>query len=218
MPEQRTGYRQRNVLRKHAKVEVKTLVVLIHCFGQGLGVPAAALETRLSEKTVRAYFIAFRDRLTKTAFNRWHSGWAALVTVKDEDIQEAARDAYFDTLSQCYFNRTCWRNYSAGNRRSRLCRACLLPERFTSPDKVAEALDAIDAVRAFDTHTGIGAEHGIDRATLFKRRMLHAAVIGTVARNTRKGPAGNLSIQDKGFLSFRALVETLLEDLFADPL
>ena len=83
---------------------------------------------------------------------------------------------------------------------------------------MSEALEAVDAVRAFYSHLGIGAEHGIDRVTLFKTRMLHAAVIGTAAQYTRKGRAGKMSIKDKGFLSFRALVETLLEDILADPL
>ena len=135
-----------------------------------------------------------------------------------EEMEEAARDAFFDTLASCYCNRTCYRNFTAGNRKSRLCRTCPIPDRLKTDTYVDDALAVVDGVHVLYGRLGIATEHGMDRVTLFRLRLLHAAVLGTVAANTRRLSSGALDPTHRSFLSFRTLFETLLGDLLDDPL
>lgn len=215
---QADGREPRNALRKHAKAEAATLAKLVRCFCQGLSVGGAAKACGLTEKSVRGYYIALRHRLLKQQFNKWHHGWAALVRVKDETTQETTREAYFATLAGCYFASTCQRNHAAGNRKQRLCRKCPMPDRFSAPERVEEALGLIDTVRYFYDRIGIGVEHGWEPAPLFRERLIHTAVIASVGENTARDAAGRLDPNDKSFLSFRTLFDTLLGDLLEEPL
>lgn len=212
------GYRPRNVLRKGAKFGPEVLVGLVRYFCLGLSVRTAAKTTGLSGKTVRGVYRDFRKRLLKNRFNKWHRAGTSLVFVAQEEFQEAIRDAFFDVLSRCYFNRTCYRNFTAGNRKNRLCRSCPIPGRLKNPENVGAAIEFIDTVPLFYDRLGIGAEAGIDRVTLFKLRAAHTAVLIAVTHGTRKDRAGRLDFSDRSFLSFRTLFDALLADLIEEPL
>lgn len=207
-----------NRFRRRAKVSEDQLLLLVRNFCHGLSVPLTARMTGLSEKTIRQLFLGLRARLPKPRFARWHRAERALLTVSSADVERRVRDAFFETLSGCWSNTSCWRNWTAGNRQSRLCRSCPLPERLTTQDKVDEATAFIDAVRGFCGRLHIGAERTGDRATLFRLRAIHTATITTVVQNTRRDDLGLLDPRDDSFLSFRSLFDQLVLDLDEEPL
>lgn len=204
-------------LRRHAKADLVTRLIVVRGFCLGLSVKGAAKASSLSEKSVREMYLDLRQRLLKPLFNKWHHAFQHLVRVQSEDIEEAIRDAFYDTLSQCYFDPSCYRNFAAGNRKVRLCRSCPLPGRLSSEARVAEALSLIDAVRSLYQRLGITAEHGIDRVTLFKLRLIHTATLIVVATETRRLPSGAYDPEHRAFRSYRTLFDALLADLIDDP-
>jgi hypothetical protein len=206
-----------NRLRRAAKVGEPELVLIVRNFSLGLSVAGTAKRSGLSDKSVRAILLELRARLDAPRYNRWHHGGRRLLTIPDEAIEEAVRDAFFDTLAQCYFNATCYRNYRAGNRKTRLCRTCPL-KTAVSGENLDDCLALADTVRAFYARLGIAAERGGDRVTLFRLRLLHTATVTAVLEHTRRRRGGMPDLTSDAYLSFRSLFETLLADLIDDPL
>ncbi len=137
-----------NQFRRAAKFDEVTLIRLAYCFCNGIPVRAAAASVNLSAKTVRTVYLDFRQRLTHPKFNHWHGAYRRLVKMPSIETEMLVRVAFIDTLAECGLNETCYRNFKLGNRKTRLCRACPLPKRFTSAKRVEEALEVIDEVHS----------------------------------------------------------------------
>lgn len=205
-------------IRRHGKVDAPTLLRLVGSFCLGRSVRNAARTAGLTERSTRAIYLELRGRLLKPQFNKWHRAHQRLARVQSPDVEDAMRDAFFDSLSQCFENAACYRNFTAGNRKTRLCRSCPLPGRLSGADKVQDALALVDAVRELYRHLGITAEHGVDRVTLFRARLIHTATLMSVAEDTRRTAAGKFDPKHRSFLSYRTLFDALLADLIDDPL
>lgn len=210
-------YAPRHALRLHSKVDDPSLVIVVRGFCLGLSVATTARQSGVGEKTTRGLYQSLRARLTKPAFNKWHHGGNRLVRVSSTEIEDAVRDAFFDTLSQCHGNRTCRRNWTAGNRKTRLCRACPIPDRLRDEANVPLALETVDTVHAFYDRLGIKGERGVDRVTLFKLRLLHTATIITMSEGT-PWKSGRMDLAYRDFTSFRTLFETMIAELLENPL
>lgn len=210
-----------NQFRRAAKIDETVLLRLAFCFCQGISVAAAARSVGLSAKSVRSLYLDFRQRLTKPKFNRWHAAYQRLPGAVSLDQEVLVRVAFIDVLADCYLNTTCHRNFSLGNRKTRLCRACLLPKRFASPDRVDEALAVIDSVHAFYGTLGIKGESSRDPVSLFRLRLIHTATIATA--RTESGPLhigatpGEMDPSNAPFRSVWRLLDILLTDLADQP-
>ncbi|BBK29660.1 hypothetical protein EDC65_0055 [Stella humosa] len=206
-----------NQFRAGAKFDEMTLMRLVYCFCQGLGVQLAARSTGLTAKTVRGVYIALRKRLLKPAFNRWHGTNRAVIRTPMPEFEPLLRAVYFDRLGRCAGNETCARNYRLGNRKRRECRSCPLVDALP-PEGRAEAYVVIDAVHAFYEAIGIRGEKDIGPIMLFRERLIHRTVVGTVQNHSRKRENGLFDPNEREFLSGGTLLDLLLRDLAEDPL
>lgn len=190
---------------------------LAYCFCQGIGTKVAARNTGLSVKTVRGVYIALRERLRKPSFNRWHGLNRMLTSVSVPEQELIIRIEYFETLAACGLNETCRRNFRLGNRKARQCRACPLAQVY-SDERRAEAYTVIDAVHDFYERIGIRGEKDRLGTLLFRDRLIHATVAGTVQNHSRKRANGLFDPEDRSFLSGGKLLDVLLTDLANEPL
>ncbi len=201
-----------NQFRRAAKFDEVTLIRLAFCFCNGVPVRLAAASVNLSTKTARTIYLQFRRRLTHPKFNRWHGAYQRLARMPSVDSEMLVRTSFIDTLAECGLNETCYRNFRLGNRKSRLCRSCRLPQRFSSADRVNDALGVIDTVQAFYAMLGIRGETDIDPLVLFRLRLIHATTIATAREASRiRGPklTGD---HLKAFRSVRTLIECVVDD------
>ncbi|MBE9188647.1 hypothetical protein IQ270_29465 [Microcoleus sp. LEGE 07076] len=190
---------------------------LVYCFCQGIGTKVAARNTGLSVKTVRGLYIALRERLRKPAFNRWHGLNRMLTSVSVPEHELIIRAEYFETLAACGLNETCRRNFRLGNRKARQCRACPLALVYSN-ERRTEAFMVIDAVHDFYERIGIRGEKDRPGPLLFRDRLIHTTVAGTVHAHSRKRANGFFDPEDRSFLSGGALLHLLVEDLANFPL
>ncbi len=209
---------RRNQFRRGAKLDETTLIRVAFSFCHGLSIAVTAKATGLSEKTVRSLFLDLRRRLTRPRFNRWHNAYLRLAGLPSVEQEALVRTSFVDTLADCAFNETCRRNYRLGNRKRRLCRACPLPGRFSSAEKVDEALNTIDAVHDFYERIGIRGEKATDPLVLFRLRLLHTTTVATALASTRHSAGQLASPTDRTFLSVGTLLTMLLDDLAEEPI
>lgn len=202
-----------NQFRRAAKFDETTLIRLAFCFCNGIPVHAAAASVNLSTKTVRSVYLEFRQRLTHPKFNHWHGAYQRLVNMPSIETEMLVRVAFIDTLAECGLNETCYRNYRLGNRKARLCRGCPLPNRLTAPERVSEALEAIDAVQSFYERIGIRGESQADALSLFRLRLIHTTTIATSVSSSRRRKNGLADPAHREHLSVGTLLDTLLSDL-----
>ena len=207
-----TTPRRRNRLRARAKFDEATLVRLVYFFCNGVPVAIAARNTGLSTKTVRGVYIDLRARLLKPEFSRWHGTSQRLLGLTGPDEEFAVRTLYLDLLGRCAGNATCARNYRLGNRNKRQCRACPLAAANSDACR-PEAYAVIDAVHDFYERLGIRGEKDIPPAILFRERLVHTAVIGTVHANSKKLDNGFIDPNERAFLSGGELLSVLLVPL-----
>ena len=125
------------------------------------------------------------------------------------------RTTFIDVLAECYDNDTCYRVFRRGNRKTRLCRTCPVPSKFSTVENARDAVDLIDAMRAFYARLGIREREG-DRLARFRDRLIHSSVIATVRENTRRLPNGLLDPSDLEYLAIGQLLRLLLDDLADD--
>lgn len=210
--------RPANQLRHAAKMDEATLIRLLYYFCNGMPVRPVAATLGLSVKTVREIYIALRRRLTKPKFNGWHGAYRRLLNMPDIEVEGQIRAAFIDTLAECGLNETCYRNYQLRNRKSRLCRACPLPNRFSSAERVREALDVIDTVRAFYKMLRIRGETDTDPPVLFRLRLIHTTTIATAREASGKTPTGLANPIDPSPLSVALLLDVLFTDLAEQPI
>ncbi len=207
-----------NQFRHAAKMDETTLIRLVFCFCNGIPVRAAAASVNVSAKTVRGIYIDLRRRLTKQKFNRWHAAYRRLLNLPSVEREGLVRAAFIDTLVECGLNEACYRNYQLGNRKSRLCRACPLPKRFSSSEQVREALDVIDAVHALYNMLGIRGETDIDPLVLFRLRLIHTTTIATARKASCLRPNELAKPVDRTPLSVATLLDVMLAALAMHPL
>jgi len=212
------GTQPKNVFRQRAKLTEDQLMMIAYNFCHGLPIAAAAKSSTLSEKTVRSLYILLRRRLLRPRFAEWHRANRALTNISDPDVENMMRSVFFDAMSRCYNNQTCWRNYEAGNRKNRLCQKCPLRDAFTNDDNLMLSLNFIDLIRNVYRSIGIGIERGQPSDDIFRERAIHTATLMTVFQNTRRNERGVLNHGQAGALSFRRLFMTMIEDLSEDPL
>lgn len=195
-----------------ARAADATFIRLVYCFCQGISIAVAARNTGLSHKTVRKHYLALRALLLRPAFNRWHGTSIRLLKLQEPEWELMVRLTFFGRLAECAQDAHCARNYRLGNRKARQCRACPLKGRF-SPERIAEAYLMIDTVHAFYETLGIRGEKDMNPVLLFRERLVHTTVVGTVQNNSRKLANGFFDPTDTGFLSGGRLMDALLSDL-----
>lgn len=203
-----------NRLRARAKYDEATFVRLVYFFCNGVPIKIAARNTALSAKTVRSVYIDLRKRLLEPAFNRWHGTSQRLLALTAPDEEFAARTLYLDALARCAGNESCARNYRLGNRKKRQCRTCPLAAA-NSDEPRAEAYAVIDAVHDFYERLGIRGEKDIPPAILFRERLIHTAVIGTVHANSRRLQSGFFDPSEETFTSGGPLLRLFFANLTA---
>ena len=201
-----------SMLRRHTKIDDATIIRLCHGFGQGLGMEAMAGAAGVSIKTARAIALDLRARLKKPAFARWHSLNRALVWHVEPEADALIRAAFVDVLAECYGNDACYKVFRRGNRKTRFCRSCPIPSRFSTPDHAREAVGLVDGVRAFYARLRL-RENGGDPVQRFRDRLIHGSVIAEVKENTRRRPDGLLDPSDVSYLALGSLLTLLLDDL-----
>lgn len=207
-----------NQFSRSAKIDESQIIRLVYYFCNGLPVAAAARGAAVTVKTAREHYIALRGRLTDPKFGRWHGAHVQATNLDPEIMAELVKPAFFDVLAQCHANEKCAQNYRLGYRKQRLCRVCPLDGKFTSGERLAEALMLIDTVRAFYETLGIRGEKARDPVSLFRERMIHTVTIATALANSKTRGDGLKNPVQKDFLSLGTLLDMLLEDLAARPL
>ncbi|WP_244459729.1 hypothetical protein [Roseomonas fluvialis] len=140
-----------------------------------------------------------------------------LTSIAQPEHERIIRMEYFETLAVCGMNETCRRNFRLGNRKARQCRACPLA-RVYSDERRAEAYAVIDAVHDFYERIGIRGEKERLAVLMFRERLIHATVMGTVQAHSRKRTNGFFDPEEQSFLSGGALLNMILNDLSIDPL
>ncbi len=204
---------QKSFLAAHPRIDDATMAQVAYYFCHGASVDAVAKTVGVSRKTVRDLYIALRAKLTAPRFSRWHRANRALLNVASEEADLLIRATFFDVLAECGLNVTCQRNFDAGNRKTRLCRNCPLPGKFTAVDHVAEVLALIDAVRAFYHRVGIHGETDKDLVSLYRQRLVHTVVVTTAIAHGRRLKSGLLDPRHRTELSFGTLLLMLQEIL-----
>jgi len=179
---------------------------------------ACAARVGVSRKHVRGIYIELRDRLADVRFAKWHRANIILPEVPDPVALVTIKSAFFDAFAQCHANERCFKNFSSGNRKTRICRNCPIPSRLTNARKAATAVASIDGVRAFYRSLKIFGESRADPLSLFRRRLIHTTVMAAAMENTRTLRSGLPDPKDNGFLSVQTLFLTLLGDLIERPL
>ena len=209
-----------NQFRRDAKVDEGALIRIAFGFCTGAPLPSLAQRADVSVKTARAIVLRLRGRLAQPKFNRWHAAYQKLPKATSPDEEYLAREAFFDTLGACYANTTCFRNFSLGNRVSRLCRSCPLAQSFHG-ERLREALDVVDAVHAFYSRMGLRGEAIAGGSQVFYLRLIHTTTVATALASSLSAD-GRLDrprdIDNAGFLSVWTLLDALLEDLAANAL
>lgn len=189
-------------------------------FCTGAPVPVVAERARVSAKTARELVLRLRARLAQPKFNRWHAAYQRLPMGTSPDREFLAREAFLDALGACHGNANCFRNHTLGNRAARQCRSCPLSAHF-SGERLREALDVVDAVRAFYARLGIRGEAGAGASQAFYLRLLHTVTVATTLAATL-APDGRLQrprdLDRAGFLSVWTLLDALMTDLAERPL
>ncbi len=212
MNEKRPRYVPVSVFRKHPKLDDPTLIRLAYGFCQGISLDAMAAAYSVSRKTVRDVYLDFRARLKKAAFARWHRQNRILVHVVDPEADMLIRTAFVDVLNECAGNENCYKVFKRGNRAKRVCRACPLLGKFSSPEIIQEAVDMLDTIRNFYGQLGI-RERNVDRTANFRERLIHTSVIAAVRENSKRLPNGMLDPADDEFLAIGQLMLVLMDDL-----
>lgn len=214
----RGRYRAQSQFSRSAKVDDSALIQLAYAFCHGLSLERAVALSGVTAKTARAHYLAFRARLPKSKFVRWHASNQLLPSVSDPEQQVLIKTAFHDVLAQCYFNAKCYENFRYGARQDRLCRICPLSGRFTASEQVDAALSLLDTIRAFYRVSGIRREPRAEPLSLFRLHLIHTVTVMTVRDNSKTKEDGLLDPLDKTFLSLGTLLDMLLEDLAEDPL
>jgi hypothetical protein len=166
---------------------------------------------------VRSLYLTLRARLLKPAFNRWHGLNRMLTSVPTPAHEAIIRIEYLETIAACGMNEVCRRNFRLGNGKARQCRACPLAQVY-SDERRAEAYAVIDAVHMFYEQLGIRGEKDRLPVLLFRERLIHRTVIGTVQAHSRKRANGFFDPEDRSFLSGGTLLDALLTDMANEPL
>lgn len=212
------AYRFESQFSRNPKIDDAVIIRLAHAFCHGLSIRAAANATGVTPKTARKYYIELRERLRKPRFRKWHRINITLPNVPSPEADWIVKAAFFDVLGECYANKTCYRNFKAGNRKNRICRRCPVPAKFTGGSQAIEAVGLIDAVRRFYETIGIRSEADRDQVSLFRIRLIHTLTITTVRENSATLDSGLMDPLEKTFLSFGTLLDRMLEDLTEEPL
>ena len=207
------AYRSKSQFSRNPKIDDVTIIRLVHAFCHGLSIRAAANAGGVSLKTARKYYIELRERLRKPQFRKWHRINITLPNLPSPEADWIVKATFFDVLGECYANKTCYRNFKAGNRKNRICRRCPVPAKFTEGSRAMEAVDLIDAVRRFYETMGIRSEAGRDQVSLFRIRLIHTLTITTAKENSTALDDGLMDPLQKTFLSFGTLLDTMLEEL-----
>ena len=201
-----------------SKIDDQALIRLVFAFAQGLPVPAAAHSAGVTEKTARQHYIALRDRLLKPKFNQWHGLHRTLPNVSATEEELVLKSQFLATLAVCYGNTTCYRNYSAGNRKSRLCRLCPIGAVWSEQERIDEALNLVDGVHAFYKRLHIRGEKRTEPTVLFMKRLVHTVTVTTARASSKTLPGGTFLLTDQTPLSVGNLLDTLLSELAESPL
>ncbi len=199
-----------NRLRPGAKFDEVTLIRVAYCFCQGIPVKVAARSTGLSAKTVRGLYLDLRARLLKPAFNRWHGTNRMLTGIGVPEHEGIIRMEFFETMAACGMNETCRRNFVLGNRKARQCRSCPLARAYPDEARCAEAYAVIDAVHTFYEALGIRGEKGRLPVLLFRERLIHTTVIGSVGAESLTRDKGAIHSRNSSFLAMETLLKKLL--------
>ncbi len=208
----------RHRLRKGSKLDDATLAAIVLAFCYSLPVDSCAAKVGASRKRVREIYLAIRDRLTAARFARWHRANALLPRIADPEKLILVKSAFFDVLERCYANESCFKNFAAGNRKTRICQSCPVPAKMTGRRSAMEAVGAIDATRSLYRAIKIHGEGGIDPVRLFRRRFVHMAVVACAAQHTRTVANGLPDFADASELSLRSLFEAIIAELSERPL
>mgnify|MGYP001247256031 CR=1 FL=1 len=203
----------RNPLRKHAKLSMVQTVQAIDLFAHGVDINIAARLLKVSRKTLRAYYLDFRDRLSAPEFSRWHRANAALVQITNAEEIALIKAAMLELLAECHAQDTCYRNYRAGRRASPICKSCPLHGKFTGPEQDSEAAAQMNHLRAFYHALNIYAEEDRDPVSLLRARLIHMVTLATVAQHSRRLVSGQFDPRQKTFLSFGTFREALVRHL-----
>ena len=182
-------------------------------FAQGVSLTDTATVSGLTRKSVRDMFGEFRETLLRPDFNRWHGTNRMMTTINQTEHEALIRATFFDVLAGCHGNTTCYRNFRLGNRKSRLCRKCPLPGKFSDPENLANALATIDAVHEFYEHLRWRGEKAKDTVRLFRLRFIHTVTVATARANSRFLPNGVASPMDDGFLSTATLAQQIMASI-----
>ena len=191
------------------------LIRLVYYFCCGIGIKAVADALGISRKSVRDHYLDLRARLRKPKFRRWHAVYGALATISDQAEESYLRGAFIEALATCHYS-DCHANYDKGNRKSRICRRCPLSHAFSSPELTAEAIGAIDDIRAFYTRLGIRGEPAGDKLSEFFERLVHSSVVSCVGENSNRLANGLPNPADTEFQGIGTLIAMLMDDLADD--
>lgn len=203
---------------RSAKIDDQALIRLVFAFAQGLEISKAAQIAAVSEKTARQHYLAFRDRLLKPKFNKWHGLHRTLPNVSATEEELVLKSQFIATLSACYGNQTCYRNFTAGNRQKRHCQSCPIGAVWSDGARIDEALSLVDGVHAFYKQIHIRGERRTEPTALFMKRLVHTVTVTTARANSKKLPGGMVSPTDQTPLSVGELLDTLLTELAEQPL
>ncbi|SDG51006.1 hypothetical protein [Thalassobaculum litoreum] len=201
-----------------SKIDDQALIRLVFAFAQGLSIPAAARTAEVTEKTARQHYIALRDRLLKPKFNQWHGLHRTLPDVAATEEELVLKSQFLTVLAACYGNATCYRNYTAGNRKSRLCSSCPIGAVWVDQERIEEALSLVDVVHAFYKLLHIRGEKRTEPTVLFMKRLVHTVSVTTARANSKALPGGMFLPTDQTPLSVGVLLDTLLTELAENPL
>ena len=202
-----------NRLRRSAKLSEAQLMRIVYGFAAGISIKALATANGISQKSVRQVYMELRPMLLRPRFGRWHNLRLSFTNVSDPQAEALIKTALIDELALCFFNRTCFRNFSLGNRRQRICRACPLTSKFTEPEIVRDAIALLDQVRAFYERLGIRAQARGDHLTTLREMIAHTAAAATIRDASKSLPTGLPDPFDTGDLAMGDLLSRMMDEL-----
>lgn len=200
-----------------AKIGDNAVRRIVQGFACAESIAEIAAATGVSEKTCRSVVLALRYRLFRPSFNQWRIHWDMALAL-EIDAQPLINALIYSYYARCYFNRRCYTNYQQGRRKDRLCRSCPIPLLDETDDDLSPDLRFIDLIHDFYGMLGIGGERGLLPLTIFRLRFAHTAVVQHAYENSRKNEDMSPDFDDRRSGTARALYETLIRDLEADPL
>lgn len=212
-----------SLFRHGAKISYLQMVHLIVGFAHGTSIKVCSAHAKAHRDTVRESYEVFRERLAAPRFKPWlQSGYAAPDLSAEEDavIMEEAKAALFG----CHENTDCLKRFTAGRRKSRLCRACPIKasvERYEGEEEQAEALvQMVDDIREFYHLLGWKESAAIDtdRQRIFEKRFRHYEVISTAITNSIFDEEGAIISDEEDFLSVHHLAKALSQELKENPI